>query len=81
MSKVRVHVDSLEDMGKRFVSAWRRAETGERVDEQHVSFFNFEALLETLSSKRLALLRAVRRPPSIRRLLGAALGQGLQACP
>jgi predicted transcriptional regulator len=63
MSKVQVHVDSLEDMGKRFVSAWKRAGVGERVDEQHVTFFNLEALLETLSPKRLALLRAVRRSP------------------
>ena len=63
MSKVRVHVDSLEDMGKRFVSAWKRAEIGERVDEQHVTYFNLEALLETLSPKRLALLKAVRRSP------------------
>ena len=39
MSKVQVHMDSLEDMGKRFVSAWKRAEAGERVDEQHVTFF------------------------------------------
>ena len=61
MSKVRVHVDRLEDMGKRFVSAWKRAAAGERVDEQHVTFFNLEALLETLSPKRLALLKAVRR--------------------
>ncbi len=61
MSKVQVHVDSLEDMGKRFVSAWKRAEAGERVDEQHITFFNLEALLGTLSPKRLALLKAVRR--------------------
>ncbi|MGH8611612.1 MAG: hypothetical protein ACREYF_06105 [Gammaproteobacteria bacterium] len=38
MSKVQVHVDGLEDMGKRFVSAWKRAEAGERVDEQHHLF-------------------------------------------
>jgi len=63
MSKVQVHVDSLEDMGKRFVSAWKRAEAGERVDEQHVTYFNLEPLLETLSPKRLALLKAVRRAP------------------
>ena len=35
-------------MGKRFVSAWKRTEAGERVDEQHVTFSNLEALLETL---------------------------------
>lgn len=63
MSKVQVHVDSLEDMGKRFVSAWKRAEAGEPVDEQHVTFFNLEALLQTLSPKRLALLKVVRRSP------------------
>lgn len=33
MSKVQVHVDSLEDMGKRFISAWKRAEAAERVDK------------------------------------------------
>lgn len=63
MSKVQVHVDSLEDMGKRFVSAWKRAEAGEPVDAQHVTFFNLEALLQTLSPKRLALLKAVHRSP------------------
>ncbi len=63
MNKVQVHVDSLEDMGKRFISAWKRAEAAERVGEQHVTFFNLEALLETLSPKRLVLLKAVRRSP------------------
>jgi len=63
MSKVQVHVDSLEDMGKRFISAWKRAEAAERVDEQHVTFFNLETLLETLSPKRLRYLRLYAGPP------------------
>ena len=62
MNKVQVHVDSLEDMGKRFISAWKRAEAAEHVDEQHVTFFNLEVLLETLSPKRLALLRVCAGP-------------------
>lgn len=60
-TKVQVHVDSLQDMGKRFVSAWKRAEQGAPVDETHITFLDVEAMVATLSPRRLELLRHVRQ--------------------
>ena len=48
-------------MGKRFCHAWNRALAGEQVDEAHVTFLNFQTMLETLSPLRLDLLRHVRQ--------------------
>jgi predicted transcriptional regulator len=63
--KVQVHIETLARSGQRFVDAWRRAERGERVREEHLSFENLEALLKTLSPKRLELVRFVRRRPNL----------------
>ena len=39
MVDLQVHVgDTIEDMGRRFVDAWHRAERGESVSERHLSF-------------------------------------------
>ena len=57
----QVHVGSLQDMGKRFVNAWHRAESGQTVSETHVTFLDLEAMLATLSPRRLELLRHVRQ--------------------
>lgn len=35
-AKVQPHLDSLRDMGKRFVNAWKRAEKGEPVNKGEV---------------------------------------------
>ena len=59
--KVQVNVGSLADMGKRFSQAWDRAAAGETVDETHVTFLNIQTMLETLSPRRLDLLRHVRQ--------------------
>jgi hypothetical protein len=59
--KVQVNVGSLADMGKRFSLAWNRAASGERLDETHVTFLNIQTMLETLSPRRLELLRHVRQ--------------------
>jgi predicted transcriptional regulator len=61
MSKVQVHVGSLADMGKRFTSAWKRAESGKRVKESHITFLDMQTMLDTLSPRRLELLRHVRQ--------------------
>ena len=68
--KVNVHVGTMEDMGRRFVSAWRRLENGEKVRERHLTFEDLPALLNALTPKRLELLREVRREaaPSVRTL-------------
>ena len=61
---VRLHVGSVEEMGKRFAGAWRRLERGEKVRETHLTFFDLETMMATLSPKRLALLKHVRRHPA-----------------
>ena len=63
--KVRAHVESLAESGQRFVAAWRRAERGEKVCEEHLSFESLEKLLATLSPKRIELVRFVRRRPNL----------------
>jgi predicted transcriptional regulator len=60
-NKIQVHVDGLQDMGKRFVSAWKRAEKGEPVNETHITFLDVEAMVAALSPRRLELLRHVRQ--------------------
>ena len=74
--KVNVHVGTLEDMGRRFVSAWHRLESGDRVRERHLTFGDLPALLNALTPKRLELLREVRREaaPSVR-VLASRLGR------
>ncbi|HKT74557.1 MAG TPA: hypothetical protein VJQ47_16835 [Steroidobacteraceae bacterium] len=59
--RIQVHVGTAEDMGRRFVDAWRRTERGERVREEHLTFVDFKQLLGTLSDERLRLLKEVRR--------------------
>ena len=60
-TKIQVHVDDLAAMGHRFVDAWHRVQAGEPVDEAHVTFLSFQAMTETLSPRRLELLRFVRQ--------------------
>ena len=60
-NKVQVHVGSLADMGKRFVGAWSRAASGKKVSETHITFLDVQTMLETLSPRRLELLKFVRQ--------------------
>ncbi len=65
MSKrVKVNVGTLEEMGKRFVSAWHRVEAGEKVRERHITFPSLPAMLSALSPKRLELLQTVHQRPA-----------------
>ena len=57
---VKIHIGTPEDMGRRFIDAWHRAERGEDVDETHITFCDLESLLAALTPKRLHLLRYVR---------------------
>mgnify|MGYP000123067461 FL=1 len=59
--KVQVNVGSLAGMGKRFASAWKQAEAGEHVNQTHVTFLDVQTMFETLSPRRLDLLRHVRQ--------------------
>ena len=58
--RIQVRVGTAEDMGRRFIDAWHRAERGERVREEHLTFVDFKQLLGTLSDERLRLLKEVR---------------------
>jgi predicted transcriptional regulator len=60
-NKVQVNVGSLADMGKRFAGAWNRAAAGELVQDTHVTFLDVQTMLDTLSTRRLELLRHVRQ--------------------
>jgi predicted transcriptional regulator len=62
--RVKVNVGTLDDMGRRFVSAWHRLEKGEKVREQHVTFPDLATMLSALSPKRLELLRDVHHKPA-----------------
>ncbi len=57
---VKIHIGTPQEMGRRFVDAWHRAERGEIVDETNITFRDLEILLATLTPKRLHLLRYVR---------------------
>jgi predicted transcriptional regulator len=48
-------------MGKRFSQAWNQAAAGEQVDETNVTFLDVQTMLDTLSPRRLDLLRHVRK--------------------
>lgn len=75
--KLQVHVgETLDDAGTRFVEAWHRMERGETVNEKHVRFKSWEAMVRVLSPKRLELLRHVHRHPAKSiRALADALGR------
>ena len=61
MSKnIKIHIGTPEDMGRRFIEAWHRAERGEAVDETNITFLDLETMLTALTPKRLHLLRYVR---------------------
>lgn len=80
MTDVEVHVgDGLEAAGRRFVSAWHRAERGELTEanaERHVTFVDLETFARVLSPKRIELLRHVHRSPARSvRALALALGR------
>ena len=65
MSKrVDIHVGTIDDMGRRFTSAWHRLENGRRVRETHLTFPDLPALLSALSPRRLELLQSVHRHPA-----------------
>jgi predicted transcriptional regulator len=72
MSKktVNLHISSLEDMGRRFVGAWKDAEAGRGRASRHTTFLGLESFTAALSPKRLALLRRLRAegPSSVRAL-------------
>jgi predicted transcriptional regulator len=78
--ELQIHVgDTLDDMGRRFVDAWHRAERGELTKdnaERHVGFENFATFSRIMTPRRLELLRHVHRHPARSiRALAMALGR------
>lgn len=61
MNKVQLNVGKLADMGRRFSSAWNRAAAGEQVNEANITFLDVQTMVDTLSPKRLELLRHVHQ--------------------
>lgn len=59
--KITVGGSFEADAARRFVAAWHRAERGESFRERHLAFESWEALAHVLTSKRMELLRHVRR--------------------
>jgi len=78
--ELQVHIgDTLDQLGRRFVDAWHRAERGELTQqnaERHLGFETFETFSRIMTPKRLELLRHVHRHPARSiRALAIALGR------
>ena len=60
-NKIQVNVGSIADMSKRFSNAWNRATAGKKVSETNVTFLDVQTMIDTLSPRRLDLLKYVRQ--------------------
>ena len=67
MNKVlKVHVgEGFDAVSRRVADAWRCAERGEKVDEDHLTFVSWEMLSKVMTPKRFALLRHLHRHPAV----------------
>ena len=78
MSNVKITVggDMEADASRRFIDAWHRAEQGATFGERHLSFQSWDALARVMTTRRMELLRHVRKHDvrSIR-ALSKALGR------
>ena len=75
-ARAQVKVGGLAGMGKRFVSACKRAKAGEAVNQTHINPLDVHTMFETLSPCRLDLLRHVRQHNAGNvRVLAKALGR------
>lgn len=79
MIELKIHVGesgSFDAMCQRAISAWKRAEAGEDVNERHLSFSTLQQAAAVLTPQRLALLREIHRnPPTGIRALAARVGR------
>ena len=66
MSKeIELHVGgTFDDMARRAADAWHRAEKGEAVRENHLTFVGWDVFSRTMTTKRLELLRHLHRHPA-----------------
>lgn len=63
MSRMKITVggDFENEAARRFADAWHRAERGKSFRERHLAFESWDVLSRVLTSKRMELLRHVRR--------------------
>ena len=62
---LKIHVGGdFAAAAKRVAKAWRKAERGEPVSEEHLTFVSWDALAQVMTSKRFELLRHLRRNPA-----------------
>lgn len=75
--KIAVHIGSLDDMGRRFIDAWKAADSGKDDGaEEHVTFLGLDSFMAAMSPKRLELMRHLHRVGSRSvRLLSQELGR------
>ena len=69
--QIQIGVGDATMTAKGFVDAWKRAESGQKIEvRQRLCFENLEILLKTLTSQRWVLLRTLRTggPMSVRAL-------------
>jgi predicted transcriptional regulator len=63
--KLKIHVGGgVAAVKRRVAKAWAKAESGEDVHEDHLTFVSWEALAQAMTSKRFALLRHLHRNPA-----------------
>jgi predicted transcriptional regulator len=64
MSKLDIHVGgNFADSKRRILDAVARADAGESVFENHLTFATWEALAAVMTPKRMALIRHLHRQP------------------
>jgi predicted transcriptional regulator len=64
MNKLDIHVGgSFADSRQRLLDAIARAERGETVHADHLTFESWEALAAVMTPKRMALIRHLHRTP------------------
>lgn len=65
MSGLDVHVaDSFDRVAERVVAAWQRAERGDAVDENHVTFMSWGSLARVMTEERFGILRYLHKSPT-----------------
>lgn len=63
--RLKVHVGGdFATAARRVAKAWRRAERGEDVNEDHLTFVSWDALAKVMTTKRFELLRHLHRHPA-----------------
>lgn len=65
MSKITIHVgENFDAVAKRAAKAWHRAEKGEAVQEDHITFCDWDSLAKVMTNKRYELLRHLHHHPA-----------------